>query len=151
MKLAEALLLRADSKKKLESLHHRILANIKVQDNDEPHENPQALINEAFELGSQLCALIKRINACNNATKLASGQTLSEAIVERDMLIKKRNMLAAVAAKALEKDYRLTHTEVKVNTAVSVQDIQKQIDALSKQFREMDTQIQSMNWNTDLL
>ena len=151
MKLAEALLLRAESKKKLESLHHRILANIKVQDNDKPHENPQTLIDEAFELSGQLCTLIKQINACNNATKLTNGQTLSEAIVERDMLIKKRNILASIAAKALEKDYRLTHTEVKMNTVVSVQDIQKQIDTLSKQFRELDTQIQSMNWNTDLL
>ena len=150
MKLAEALLLRAESKKKLENLQHRILANIKVQEKDKPLENPQTLMDEAIELNDQLCILIKRINACNNITKLPTGQTLSEAIVERDAVMKKRNILASVAAKALEKDYRLTHTEVKMNIVVSVEDIQKEIDALSKQFRELDAQIQALNWITDL-
>jgi len=38
-----------------------------------------------------------------------------------------------------------------MNVAVSIGDIQKQIDALSKQFRELDAQIQAFNWTTDLL
>ena len=150
MKLAEALLLRSEHKKKIENLQSRILANIKVQENDKPLENPQNLIKESFELSEQFCALVKRINACNNTAKLPTGQTLSEAIVEREMLMKKRNILASVAARALDKDYRLTHAEVKMNVAVSVEEIQKQIDALSKQFRELDAQIQALNWTTDL-
>jgi len=150
MKLAEALLLRAENKNKIENLQHRILANIKVQEGEKPLENPQGLIDEAFGLNEQLCTLIKQINHCNSTTKLPTGQTLSEAIVERDMLMKKRNILSAVAAKTLEQNYRFTHTEVKMNVAVSVEDIQKQIDALSKQFRELDVQIQALNWTTDL-
>ena len=150
MKLAEALLLRSEYQKKIENLQSRILANIKVQDKDEPLENPQELINESFELSGQLCALIKKINACNNSATLSGGQTLSEAIVERDMLMKKRNILAAVAAKVLDKDYRLTHSEVKMNVVVSIKETQKQIDALSQKFRELDAQIQGLNWTTDL-
>ena len=151
MKLAEALLLRSEYQKKIENLQNRILANIKVQENDKPLENPQVLIEEAFETSEQLCTLIKKFNACNNIAKLPAGQTLSEAIVERDMLLKKRNLLASIAARALEKDYRLTHTEVKMNVVVSVEDTQKQIDNLSKQFRELDAQIQALNWTVDLL
>ena len=150
MKLAEALLLRSEYQKKVENLQSRILANIKVQDNDKPLENPQTLIAEAFDFSEKLCALIKRINACNNTTVLATGQTLSEAIVERDMIMKKRNILAAAAAKAHEKDYRLTHTEIKMNVAISVEETQKQIDMLSRQFRELDAQIQALNWATDI-
>ena len=150
MKLAEALLLRSEYKKKIENLQSRILANIKVQENDKPLENPLDLLNEFFELSEQLCLLIVRINACNNVTALSTGQPLSAAIVERDMLMKKRNILAAIAAKAQEKDYRLTHAEVKMNVAVSIEDVQKQIDALSKEFRIIDTQIQGLNWTTDL-
>ena len=150
MKLAEALLLRSEYQKKVENLQSRILANIKVQDNDSPLENPQSLVDEAFEISEHLCALIKKINNCNNTAKLPTGQTLSEAIVERDMLMKKRNLLASIAAKSLEKDYRLTHTEVKMNIVISVKDTQKQIDSLSKQFRELDSQIQALNWTTNL-
>ena len=151
MKLAEALLLRSELQKKFENLQNRIFANIKVQDNDKPLENPMTLTDEAFETSEQLCELIKKINNCNNTTKLPTGQTLSEAIVERDMLLKKRNLLASIASRALEKDYRLTHTEVKMNVVVSIETTQKQIDELSKQFRELDTQIQAINWTTELL
>ena len=150
MKLAEALLIRAEYQKRIENLQHRIVANIKVQDNEKPLENPENLLNEAFEISEQLCTVIKKINRCNNETTLPTGQTLSEAIVERDMLIKKRNILSLVVSKALEKDYRLTHTEVKMNVSVSVEDLQKQIDTLSMKFRKLDTQLQAANWNTDL-
>jgi len=150
MKLAEALLLRAELQKKFENLQSRILANIKVQENDKPLEKPQSLITEALDISEQLCNLINKINSHNNIATLPTGQTLSEAIIQRDMLIKKRNLLANVAAKALEKDYRLTHTEVRMSVAVSVEDTQKEIDKLSKEFRELDAKIQALNWTTDL-
>jgi hypothetical protein len=150
MKLAEALLLRSEYQKRIENMQSRILSNIKVQEDDKPLENPQELIKEIFELSEQLCALIQKINARNNTAVLPSGKTLSDAIVERDMLMKKRNILAAVATKTMEKDYRLTHAEVKMTVAVSVEEIQKQIDMFSQNFRELDTRIQGLNWITDL-
>ncbi len=150
MKLAEALLLRSEYQKKIENLQSRILANVKVQENDKPHENPEELLKEAFGLSEQLCTLIQKINARNNIVTLPTGQTLSEAIVERDMLIKKRNILASVAAAAIEKDYRLTHAEVKMNVTISVEETQKQVDAFSQKFRELDTQIQGLNWTSEL-
>ena len=151
MKLAEALLLRSEYQTKIESLRGRILANIKVQENDKPLESPQDLIAAVFELNKELCALIQQINACNNKTMLPNGMTLSEAIVERDMIMKKRNILVSVASIAQGKDYRLTHTEVKMTVSVSVEEIHKQIDDLSKQFRELDTQIQGVNWTTEMV
>jgi hypothetical protein len=150
MKLAEALLQRSEYQQKIENLQSRILANIKIQESDKPLENPQELIKEVLGLNEQLCALIKKINARNNTATLPAGQTLSEAIVERDMLMKKRNILAFVAAKAAEKDYRLTHAEVKMIVTISVEETQKQVDALSQQFRELDAQIQGVNWTTEL-
>jgi hypothetical protein len=150
LKLAEALLLRSEYQKRIENLQSRILANIKVQDGDKPLESPQELIKEAFELSEQLCALIQKINVRNNTAVLPMGQTLSEAIVERDMLMKKRKILASIAAIALEKDYRLTHAEVKMNVTVSIEETQKQVDALSQKFRELDAQIQGINWTTEL-
>lgn len=150
MKLAEALLLRSEYQQRVENLQSRILGNIKVQENDKPLEDPHVLMNEVFEISQNLCALIKQINVSNNTARLANGQTLSEAIVERAMLMKKRNILASIASVALEKDYRLAHAEIKMSVMVSVGDIQKQIDVLSKQFRELDAQIQALNWTFDL-
>jgi hypothetical protein len=150
MKLAEALLQRSEYQKKIENLQSRILVNVKVQDNDEPMEDPNALTKEAFDIIARLGELIHKINARNNNTLLPNGITISEAIVERDMLMKQRNILVAITGKAQEKDYRLTHAEVKMNVVVSLSETQKQIDELSRKFRELDTQIQGINWTTDL-
>jgi hypothetical protein len=43
MKLAEALILRADLQKRIEQLKQRILNNVMVQEGDEPAEDPSQL------------------------------------------------------------------------------------------------------------
>ena len=44
MKLAEALILRADSQKRFEQLKQRVVRSAKVQEGDEPPENPRDLL-----------------------------------------------------------------------------------------------------------
>lgn len=150
MKLAEALLLRSEYQTKIETLQHRIITNLKVQEGEKAHEDPQELLNEAFLLNDELCVLVKKINACNNTATLPDGRTLAVALVDRDALMKKRSLLASIASAASEKDYRLTHTEVKMLLTLPIGSVQKQIDDISKQFRELDTQIQGLNWTVDL-
>jgi len=150
MKLAEALLLRSECQQKIESLQKRIMVNLKVQENDKPHEDPQELLEDALETNEQLCALVKQINARNNTVTMPNGQKLSDALADRDSLMKKRNLLASIMASAVERDYRVTHAEIKMCITMQIGELQKQIDALSHEFREMDTQIQAINWTLDL-
>ena len=150
MKLAEALLLRSEYTKKIENLQHRLLSNVKIQENDKPFENPQTLIKEIFQLNEDMYEIIKRINKCNASTKMDDGLTLDEAIARRNMLIKKRSTLSLVANKATERDHRFSHSEIKMNVTISIADMQKQIDELSKEYRELDTKIQTLNWTTEL-
>ena len=42
-------------------------------------------------------------------------------------------------------------SEIIVKSTVSVRDLQKTVDDLSKSLRETDTAIQAANWSTDLL
>ena len=42
-------------------------------------------------------------------------------------------------------------SEIVVINTVSVSELQKQVDDISKQLRELDTRIQGINWNTDLI
>ncbi|MCL2320830.1 MAG: DIP1984 family protein [Oscillospiraceae bacterium] len=149
MKLAEALLLRSEYQKKIESLKQRILVNVKVQENEEPFENPKDLLNEIFKIEEQLCDLVKKINHNNFKIKLPSGESLADAIANRNMILKKISMLKSIPERVNEKDYRLTHTEVKMHVTLNISEIQKQIDSLSKSYRELDTQIQGVNWTSD--
>lgn len=151
MKLAEALLLRSEHQKKLEELEARIQANLKVQEGDELQEDPEALLQAAMAEQEALCALVRRINRTNHTLHLEGNMTLSDALAERDMLRGKRALLARVAESARNRDYRLTHSEVKMRLMVNQGKLQKEIDALSKQFRELDTRIQGINWTSELL
>lgn len=76
MKLAEALILRADCQKRIAQLKSRLLVNAKVQEGDAPAETPQELISELERTSSELLDLIKRINRTNSATAFAGpGQS----------------------------------------------------------------------------
>jgi len=150
MKLAEALLLRAEYQQKITNLQGRIMQNLKVQEDETPFENPQDLLTELSLTSDNLCELIQIINARNNSARLPDGKILSDALVEREMLMKKRQVLSVIVQAASQMDYRVMHTGIKINTTVSVESLQKQIDDISKKFRELDTQIQSLNWTIDL-
>jgi len=65
MKIAEALILRADIQKRIAQLKTRLNNNAKVQEHEEPTENPQLLLTELDNLISQLNDLIIKINKTN--------------------------------------------------------------------------------------
>lgn len=151
MKLAEALLLRAEYQDKLDNLQQRILANLKVQEGDAPHEDPKALLEEAMDLNRTLCALVQRVNQTNAAVCLPGGETLSQALARRDMLRRQRGLLADIAGAASQRDYRLTHSELRMQTTLDLRAVQKEMDRLSRAYRELDTQIQGANWTAELM
>lgn len=150
MKLAEALLQRAECQEKLEALKQRILASLKVQENEKPFEDPYALLEQAQALQEKLCEWIGKINRRNAQVTLPGGEILADALVRREMLLKKRNLLTDIASNAIEKNFRLTHTEVKTVLTMDIGKLNQQADVLSKQYRELDTLIQAANWTTDL-
>jgi len=151
MKLAEALILRADNQKRVEQLKQRLLRNAKVQEGDKPSEDPEALIDEFERLLTNLTALIQHINQTNSATMLEPGLTLSDALAIRDILRLKHTAYADLAQAAAVTQGRLTHSEVKFKSAVNVAGIQARADALAGDHRELDSKIQAVNWQTDLL
>lgn len=150
MKLAEALLLRTEYQQKVESLQRRILSNIKIQEGENPTENPDELLKEILLVNEQLADIIVRINKTNNNACISNGKTIAEALVERDMIMKKRSILSDIVDEANQKDYRLSHSEVKMHVSIDIAEIQKMIDKLSKQYRQLDTEIQGVNWTTDI-
>lgn len=151
MKLAEALILRADCQKRFEQLKQRIVGSAKVQEGDEPPENPQDLLGELERVSGELFSLIKRINQTNSVTLFAQGKMLSDVLAERDMLALKRVVYVDLARAASVTHDRYSRSEVKFKSTVSVAEIQKQADDLAKVYRDMDARIQETNWKTDLL
>jgi hypothetical protein len=151
MRLAEALILRADCNKRFEQLKQRIIRSAMVQEGDEPPENPLELIIELESVSNELSSLIKRINRTNSLTEFQEGATLSDALAERDVLLLKREAYNQISLNASVRQDRYSKSEVKYKTTVNVQAIQKQIDELSKSVRELDSRIQETNWKIELM
>ena len=150
MKLAEALILRADLQKRIEQLRIRLNNNAKVQENDTPTEDPKSLMTELDNFIEQLTLLIKQINKTNSIT-LSNGVTLTDMIAERDTLILKANIMRTFLQYASQKVELYSNKEIKILSTVDVPTLQKDLDELSKKIREIDTELQQANWLTDLV
>ena len=151
MKLAEALLERKELKTKVENLRARAVQNALVQEGDTPAEAPVELLREMDEAVEQLGVLIRRINATNNVTRLPDGTTVSDAIVQRDMLELRRLALDVVLNKAAVRQERFARNEIKFVPTVDVAGVRREADAVAEARRQLDTQIQAVNWNADLV
>lgn len=151
MKLAEALILRADLQKRMEQIRSRLYNNVLTQEGESPSEDPEVLLKEFMDLQKDLTHIIKSINRTNNNTQFSDNMTLSEALVERDSILAKRTILSNAAERASEKQDRYSRSEIKSVSTIDIKKFQKQADKFSKEFREFDTKIQSLNWNTDLI
>jgi hypothetical protein len=149
MKVAEALVLRADAQKRLAQLKERMIRNAKVQEGDKPAEDPAVLLKEFNAVADELTLLIQRINRTNSGATL-DGISLSDALAARDVTRIRSTVYRELANAASLQQVRTTRSEIKFHSTVSVAEIQKQADALSRQHRELDARIQQANWEIDL-
>ncbi len=147
MKLAEAMVFRADTQKRLEQIKARLLRNAKVQDGDQPAEDPAHLLVEFEATAVEFTGLVKRINLTNSAATLGD-RSLTEALAQRDIL--RQAMYRDLAESASVTQSVATRSEVKFRSTVSVVDIQKRADALAKELRDLDARIQESNWKIEL-
>lgn len=153
MKLAEALALRADASRRAEQLRSRITGSARYQEGETPAEDATALLTEAGEVLDELEALIRRINRTNAAT-LVEGGTLTDALARRDVLRLRHSLVTSAADAAAgdgQRGFRQLRSELKMIPALPVADLRRRADDLARQVREVDTLIQRMNWETDLI
>lgn len=151
MKLAEALLLRSDLQTKLASLQRRINSNVLIQEGDQPSEDPNALIKEAFAVNSELHALIQRIHATNAQAQTIQGQPLLHVLNERDSLTQQHRILQQAIDSSQRENGRYSSSEIRWIKSISVAELQKQADDISRQLRQNNLEIQASNWQVDLI
>jgi hypothetical protein len=150
MKVAEALILRADCQKRFAQLKARLLVNAKVQEGDQAVEDPKEISAQLEAVADQLADLIKRINKTNSGTAYAGG-AISDALADRDVLALRRAAYAELAQTAAITQDRYTRSEVKYVRTIDVVETQKRADELAKNYRELDARIQELNWQTELV
>ena len=80
MKLAEALLLRADRNRTLEQLKQRIQVSARYQEGEKPPEDARDLVTAAATVLDELEGLIRDINRTNSGTVMGDGRTVTDAL-----------------------------------------------------------------------
>ncbi len=151
MKLAEALLTRSEMQNQLDNLEQLVTANLKVQEGDQPGEDPESLLAEAMRVNEEFCALTVRINRTNAVATLPDGRLLADALAEREKRRRQRHFLNNIALSTHSRDFRVTRSEIKTVLTLDVAALQKQIDATSKALRLLEIAIQGANWTIDLM
>ena len=151
MKLAEALSIRKDLQKRIQQLGQRIQNNVKVQEGDAPSEEPLELMKELDACLTQLEDLIWRINATNMKTTNAQGVPLTQLMARKDVLTMRVGNLRSIFDTASAGQDRYSRSEIKTVTVVDVKAIGKKVDECSAQLRQLDMEIQSLNFQPELV
>lgn len=150
MKLAEALIERADLQRRLTQLKQRLIQNAQYQEGESPAESPAQLLIEYHQTSLALADWVVKINVANHHVTLENGMNMVEALAQRDRLKTEHAALLDLANAAMPTMDRYSHSEIKMLAAMDIQALRKQIDELAKSLRQLDTQIQQANWLTEI-
>jgi len=151
MKLAEALLERADLQKRIEALQSRIVANASYQEGEEPAENAAELLQDCIRSLDTLERLVTSINFTNTLATTADGRTLTSALAARESLRVHHSILVRAAdAAGGSWGNRQMRSELRRLSALDVKDLRAQADTVAQQLRELDVEIQRTNWEAEL-
>ena len=150
MKLAEALSIRKDLQKRIQQLEQRIKSNVKVQEDDEPLEDPNELMKELHSCLIQLEELMGRINLTNINTKNAEGLSITQLIAKKDTLTMRIGILRNIYSEATNIVNRYSSSELRIECVIDAKQLSKQIDDYSGRLRKLDIEIQSLNFLTEL-
>ena len=151
MKLAEALSIRKDLQKRIQQIGRSLEDNVKVQEGEQPAEQPEDLLKELDECLKKSEDLILRINLTNVKTVNEVGKTLTQLMAEKDILTLRISTLRNTYERASAQRDRYSRSEIKMLTTINVKQLRKQIDDYSVQLRKLDMEIQSMNFQTELV
>lgn len=151
MKLAEALVLRADLQKKLENLKKRLANSVLKLDDIQVIEDPAILKLEADETIAILYSLIDRIYRTNQSVILPSGQSMVTVLAKRDELVERRKLLDYIINKSLPDSGLYFNERGKWQPAIDISAYQKQMNDIAMQIRRLNLGIQQTNWQVDLV
>ena len=149
MKLAEALQERAALIKRINGLSERLEDNLFAEADTVPAEAPEALLEELNGCSERLEELVVRINMTNANLKVGL-ETMTALLARRDVMRKKLSVWQNMLSNGRGSRY-FHRSEVRLVRTFDVPEMQKRVDRLAREMRELDATIQQANWNNDLI
>jgi uncharacterized coiled-coil DUF342 family protein len=150
MKLAEALSLRKDLETRISKIKDRLENVVRIQEGDQPAEDPQELMSELDRCLVQLEQLIYNINVTNMQIVADDGRTMTKLLAERDILKKRIDVLRHTFNEATNSGSRYRN-EIRYVTTIEVKPLRQQLDKFAQQYRQLDMKILELNFTNDLV
>ena len=151
MKLAEALSIRKDIEMRISKLKRLLENTVKVQEGDEPTEDPEVLMEELDGCLGQLEHYIYCINVTNTCIKDENGKTMTLLLAERDVLRKRIDVLQNTFNQVSELSNRFGRNEIKNVITIDAKGLRRELNKYSQQYRELDMKIQILNFTHELV
>ena len=98
---------------------------------------------------ARLEELMAAINLANCRT-VVDGLTLTERIARKDCLRLRLEAYRELVQAASQTARRATRSEIRILSAVDVRALQGKVDAMARELRLLDNQLQQINWTTEL-
>lgn len=155
MKLGEALNERSRLAKRVTELRDFLGESLVMQEGEEPVSDAGELIAQSLAAISEIEKLVAAINKTNANTTLADGRTLTQALAARDGLAAKvatyEYAMREIGGKNDPYAFRRSASELKQVRTMDLTVLMDSRDALAKERRELDAELQTLNWTTDLV
>lgn len=151
MKLAELLIRKGIVKKQLAELENTLANNVRVpEDSVSNCEEVEPILQAIAVKYEELYRIGATIGKYNRIFETKEGQTIDDALVCRDLLIKRLTKLREVyrTAKSERSGYR--ENDVKYTVLLSPLKLRAMIDGLQEELNEVETKIQVANWQNDV-
>lgn len=145
MKLAELLKERSALQDRADDLAQRVYDNARLVEGDTPSEDPAKLIEEIDHCYAELERVVSRINHANSSARGPEGDSLADLLLRRELLGRRLHVRKQAADRASKRN-EFRDQGVLHKRHVDVSQLRKEADELGKQYRELDNQIQSLNW-----
>ena len=107
------------------------------------------LLRELDESVNRLEYLMAAINHTNDTTE-AGGMTLTQLIAKKDALMLRMAAYKDLVQEAGYNTSRARGTEIKVIPTMKTAALQKEVDRMAKEVRQLDNLLQETNWTKDL-
>ena len=150
MKLAAALMRRADLQTQINELQMRLNNNARVQEGETPAEAPADLLAALDAAITEQETLIAQINL-TNAQTVSEGKTITEMIAHRDALLQKSRIMRGFLDEASNLAPRYSKTEIRIESTVNVRKLQKDLDAVATEIRLTEERLQELNGTAELI
>ena len=150
MKIGEMLLLRSETKKRVEALRARISKSAKVQEGTKAHDDVEALLKQAIQVNHEHQRLALALNEANLRARLKEGLTMTAALAKRDELAAEHSLLRAAVDSAVAEVDRYSSREIRWVATFDVASAQKQMDRIAIDLRNLNIEIQQINWEYEV-